>query len=358
MMRKIANFVKKLIKKGRALDYNEWILAFDTLTPKDIKMIANDIEKDNLKAKFVIFILETNEKAEDFQNTINSLKGQLYKRFYVFYGKSKDCLQLIKKKDYFENYFIILPSGAQLTKHALYWMAKEIKIKEPVLIYSDHDHIDEGRREKPCFKPNFSMEYLRSTNYVSFAFAVKGSLLTGIDITEEDVEDSYSLLLKITERLDTLYIEHIPTILFHIPENHSKRKSQLNPVKDHLERMKIKAEVSIIKESYYRVIYHLKTKPLISIIIPTKDNKQVLKKCLQSIFEKTTYKNYEILIVDNQSSEKETVEYLRFLESIDRIRVIRYDKPFNYSAINNLAVNYAKGEVVVFLNNDTEVITP
>ncbi|MFN3976890.1 MAG: glycosyltransferase family 2 protein, partial [Aquificaceae bacterium] len=95
-----------------------------------------------------------------------------------------------------------------------------------------------------------------------------------------------------------------------------------------------------------------------SIIIPTKDNKPILENCIKSIFSKTTYKNYELIIVDNQSSDYETIEYLKYLSSLERIKVLNYKASFNFSAINNFAAKHAKGEVLVFLNNDTEIITP
>ncbi len=355
---RVLRLIKK-IKHNKKLKYKKWVQIFDALLSEEIDLIVQDIKTSNLKTKFLVYIIEQDEN-RNIQNTLNSLNTQLYKNFDIFIGETKNCLQFIKNPLYSDYYLIILPSGSLLSKYALYWMAKEIETNKPILIYSDHDYIDiKGTRKKPHFKPDFSLEYLRSTDYINFSFAVKMNLLKNIEIMEEDIGNSHAILLKIVEKLNFSEIRHIPAILFHFPENlFTKRKSSIILLENHFKRLGINAEVQILKDGCYKIIYHPKSRPLISIIIPTKDNKPILENCIKSILNKTTYKNYEILIVDNQSSDYETVEYLKYLNLLENVKILRYNAAFNFSAINNFAANYATGEVIVFLNNDTEVITP
>ena len=320
-------------------------------------LILKDIKASGLKRKFLIYIIGRENKA--IQNTINSLNMQLYKNFKILFDKSENLLQLINNPRYSGYYLIILPAGSLLSQHALYWIAKEIEINKSILVYSDNDYIDiKAIRKNPRFKPDFSLEYLRSMDYISFSFAVALDFLKNIEITKEDFRSSHAMLLKIAEKLDPSRISHIPAILFHLPEDlYFEEKSSLAILEEHLKRSGVDAEVQALKEGYYKVIYRPKSNPLISIITPTKDNKHILEKCIDSIFHKTTYRNYEVIIVDNQSSDYETIEYLRYLSSLKKVKTLKYEAPFNFSAINNFAVKYAEGEVIVFLNNDTEIIT-
>ena len=129
-------------------------------------------------------------------------------------------------------------------------------------------------------------------------------------------------------------------------------------IQEHLDRMHIKAKVAEapLIPIHNRVIYDIDKNPLVSIIIPTYNGYDILKNCIDSIIEKTSYKNYEIIVVNNNSTEEQTIKYLEYINALDNIKVIDYNNPFNYSAINNFAVKSAKGDVLVLLNNDTEVI--
>lgn len=344
------------------LDYSKWTESFDRLTDEDTKRIKKDIKKSNLDVVFNILI--HNQDEEELEKTIQSLEDQIYKSFTVNILKNRMDMQFnefLTQGNTKKTYFLFLKSGTVLSSHALYRIAKEARISNADLIYTDHDYITaENERVNPCFKPDFSLEYLRATNYIDSTFAVKAEVLSkieGLDMAEISW-NLHSLLLKIAEK--TSKIKHIPAVLFHLPLisiTNNDLSSDYNPVREHLERMQVSATVEKIDFKNYKVIYHVKNNLLISIIIPTKNQLAILKKCIESIIRKTTYDNYEILLVDNQSNDLEAIEYLKSLTNNAKIRVFRYDKSYNFSAINNFAVSKAQGEVLLFLNNDTEVIT-
>lgn len=346
------------------VDYLKWAGNIDKLTQKDIEKIIKDLKRSRLDVKFYILIYDDNDHIK-LNKTLSSLEKQLYRNFEIkiLNDKSKTEFKNLINLSLENTYFIFLKSGTVLPPHSLYWMAKEAEISDLDFLYTDHDYIDfENKRFSPCFKPDFSLEYLRATNYINLAFAVKAKALSKIedlDIEEIYEHNSYSLNLKIAEKTDLDKMRHIPSILFHFPEEMKNKEilSDKNPVKEHLERLKVSASVQRVDSKNYKVIYHLKDSPFISIIISTRDKVLILKNCIESILSKSTYSNYEIILIDNQSREEDTLKYLRSLSNMPRIKLLSYNKPFNFSAINNLAVTEAKGEVLVFLNNDTEVIT-
>ncbi|MFN4131999.1 MAG: glycosyltransferase family 2 protein [Caldimicrobium sp.] len=363
---KLANKIRDCYSE---LDYTNWIEFFDTLRMEDIKDIRRDIKYSNLKTKFLILFIG-NKDEKEVEKTINSLKAQLYQNFEIKFTHGIDKSQwkrLIESWKTDRSYIILLPPGTTLAIHGLYCIAKIAETSQADLIYTDHDYINsENVRINPCFKPDFSLEYLRSTNYIGEAFAIKVDSLLKIDtITEKDLMNynSHSLLLKIIEKIEYSKIKHIPMIIFHFPEKLLNKKNDTsiceNPVKEHLERLKIPATVQIIEPGKYKILYQLKKTLPVSIIIPNRDQPEILKRCIESIFRKTTYKEYEIILIDNQSTDKETIKYIEsLLVEEPKVKVLKYNQPFNYSAMNNLAVKIAQGEVLVFLNNDTEVITP
>lgn len=345
------------------MDYSDWIEIHGKLTRDDIKKIIKDLKKGPPKIKFQILIFDKDK--EELENTIKSLNGQLYKNFTIEFFETFSKIGLKKlliKNDLEKTYLIFLRSGTVLTSHALYWIAKEAEISEADLIYTDHDYItSENKKNNPQFKPDFSLEYLRATNYINYSFAVKAELLSKLEDLDISIlkENLHGLLLRLTEK--TSNIRHIPAVLFHLPQTTSTQDDKFlgkNPVKEHLERMRVHASVEKIDSQNYKVIYHVIDCPLITIIIPTRNQFEIIKNCIESIFNKTTYKNYEVIIVDNQSNDIKTIEYLKSLSQNSRVRILSYDKPYNFSAINNFAVKEARGEVLLFLNNDTEVITP
>jgi O-antigen biosynthesis protein len=259
----------------------------------------------------------------------------------------------------------------ELAPFALYEVVKLLNKKPDVdFIYSDEDKIEgAGKRCDAFFKPDWSPDLMLSCMYTCHLGIYRRDLVSKMGGLREGFEGSqdYDFVLRFTEYTVPERIAHISKILYHwrkIPgsiasEPQAKNCINIQSAKialnDMLVRRGIKGNVYDGKWiSSYRIKRDLTAYPKVSIIIPTRDNIKLLKNCISSIKTKTTYKNYELIVVDNNSIEPDTIDYLSKLDDT----VIKYPNEFNFSEINNLAVNYAKGDYLLFLNNDTEVITP
>lgn len=228
-----------------------------------------------------------------------------------------------------------------------------VKVPEYDLLYSDSDHINRfNHRCDPEFKPDYSPETLHSCNYIGNVFTVRTELLKDLDHTPIQL---YRYLLELSEK--EIHAGHISRVLYQDREYEKDTHEVLEQFfHDHHENVKL---VDRKDGTMCETHYVPQTHPLISIIIPTRDHKEDLERCLNSIFAKTAYDNYEIVIVDNNSEEKETLEYFQAVQAAHaNVHVHALAIPFNYSLINNTAVReYARGEYVVLLNNDTEVVS-
>ena len=266
----------------------------------------------------------------------------------------------------------LLDHDDTLEPNALYEVAGKICEDDRVdVVYTDEDKINsKGTKHlTPNMKPDFNLDLLRSNNYICHLFVVRRILMEKIGgfRKEFDGAQDYDFILRCTEEAEK--IAHVHKVLYHW-RTHEKSTSD-NPeskiyafhagrraVEAHLQRLGIQAEVEETCDlGYYRVKYPVTGSPMVSILIPNKDQLQTLKKCLKSIWEKTEYTNSEILIIENNSTEKETFEFYKKIDGRHHVRVLYWDKEFNYSAINNFGAAQAKGEYLLLLNNDTEVIT-
>ena len=267
------------------------------------------------------------------------------------------------------DYIGLLDHDDLLTPDALYEVVKMINENDrPQVLYSDEDKItmDLSEHFQPHMKPDYNKDLLRSNNYITHFFVAERMLVeeVGGEDGEYNGAQDYDLILKCTERAKG--IAHIPRILYHWRVH--KASTADNPaskmyafdagkraIEDHLKRCGEIGKVSHEKDlGFYRVKYQVQGSPLISFIIPNKDQVESLDKCLRSI-EKSSYKNYEIIIVENNSTEDETFAYYKKIES-DKIRIVYWSDEFNYSAINNFGVKHARGDYLLLLNNDVEVI--
>ncbi|GLQ48038.1 hypothetical protein GCM10007862_30890 [Dyella lipolytica] len=243
------------------------------------------------------------------------------------------------------------------------------------IVYSDEDKIDEqGRRYDPYFKPDWNLDLLHGQNCFSHLGVYARALVEAVGGLREGLEGSqdWDLALRCSERLSAEQIGHIPKVLYHwraIPGSTARGVDQkgyahhagLRALREHFQRLGTNAEVLEIDGMMgaFRVRHPLPDNhPLVSIVVPTKNKVDLLRRCVESILERTTYKSYEIVIVDNQSTESPTLQYLESIAQHSRVRVLRHDHPFNYSRINNEAVRHCWGNLVCLLNNDIEVITP
>jgi len=244
--------------------------------------------------------------------------------------------------------------------------------REIGLLYCDEDKLYEnGHYGDPYFKPDFSKYLLRQVNYICHFLMIKKEILELLeyDNKEFDGAQDHHLILQAIEQ--NIVVHHIAKVLYHwrvIPgstaggtgnKDYANEAARL-AVQKHLDRIGQKASIIDTKDACrYKVLYEPQESPLVSIIIPNKDSIEVLDTCLKSIAEKSTYSNYEIIVVENNSTEAETFEFYETSQAKnEKLRVIKYGDEFNFSKIINFGVSHAKGEYYLLLNNDTEVITP
>ena len=331
-----------------------------------------------------------------FQNSNDNISYPKNVHFVITYTKNTATacnrgLEICSGK-----FIASIQAGDLIAETVTYELIKYISLNPYAqFIYTDHDYIDlAGRRFKPFFKPEISPDLLYCQNYINNLVLIKKSLLKRINGWSNKYRAAYdyALNLSVTKELtrrvtinekhlrERDLIVHIPKILYHqrtglyinpqdkqFPEPKPRKKDEMEQssqglaaVKAALRSEPTKVKVEEIKCKLYRHLWTVPNpEPLVSLIIPTRDGYRILKKCIGSILKETTYKNYEILIIDNQSTDISTIEYMKNLgKEHANIRVLKYTKPFNYSAINNYAATKAKGSILGLINNDTEIITP
>lgn len=269
-------------------------------------------------------------------------------------------------------YLALFDHDDLLSPNALFEVASAIEKEKADVIYTDEDKVTSDLKEhfQPHFKPDFNPDLLCANNYICHLFVVKRSLalkLGGQDPAYDGAQD-YDFIFRCTENAEK--IVHVAKILYHwrvhqasTADNPSSKLYAFDAgkraIEAHLARIGAKAEVSHTKDlGFYRVKYQVQGNPMVSIVIPNKDEKETLKKCLESIWKKTSYPNYEIILVENNSTTQEIRDYYKELDGKERVRVVYWEKEFNYSAINNFGISYAKGEYILCLNNDITVISP
>lgn len=272
-------------------------------------------------------------------------------------------------------YISLLDHDDVLSPCALFYVAKAIEKQKADFIYTDEVTFEGDFERYTCFnfKPDFAIDNLRANNYICHLSTFKKTLLDecgGGERNEYNGSQDYDLILRLTEKAKS--IVHIPYLLYYWRSSAASVASDISAkpycltaavkaLDDHYKRLGIDAKAKIIEGTpgYYKTYYAIKWEPLISIIIPNKDHSVDLEKCIKSIYTKSTYSNFEIIIVENNSTNYDTFElYKNLKKKYDNLSVVVWKgKTFNYSAINNFAVKKAKGEMLLFLNNDVEVIT-
>ena len=260
-----------------------------------------------------------------------------------------------------------------LAPNALYEIVRALDEDRTLdAVYTDEDKVTTELDEhfQPHLKPDFNLDLLRSNNYICHFFVVRRSIVQKVGgfRQEFDGAQDHDFIFRCIETAEK--VGHIPEILYHWRTH--KASTADNPaskmyafdagkraIEAHLKRTGTEGTVSHTPDlGFFRVKYPVLGQPLVSIIIPNKDEKETLKACIDSIREKTEYPNYEIIIVENNSTTDEIFQYYKELSQDPRIRLLRWKKEFNYSAINNYGVRHANGEYLLFLNNDVTVITP
>jgi glycosyltransferase involved in cell wall biosynthesis len=386
-------------------DYAEWIRRYDTLTDETRAVIRARIDAFEHKPLISVVMPTYNPKPEWLIEAIESVRKQIYPNWelciaddastdkairpilerylsedsrikVVFREKnghisaaSNSALELASGE-----YVALLDNDDLLQEHALFWIADAIVVNPGSgLIYTDEDKIDQlGRRYDPYFKSDWNHDLFLSHNMICHLGAFRTDLLRTLAGFREGYEGAqdYDLALRFTELLAPQQIVHIRRVLYHW-RSHSGSTAQSGSQKnyaltageralnDHFVRTHTAAKAELTDFGMYRVRYPIPTPaPLVSLIIPTRNGLDLIKQCIKSIFAKTKYKNYEILIVDNNSDDPGALAYFASLAENKQIRVLRDERPFNYSDLNNAAVQQARGEYICLMNNDIEVISP
>lgn len=272
-----------------------------------------------------------------------------------------------------DEYIVLADHDDIIAENALYECAKAINSNHNIdVLYSDEDKIDMAGKKyfDPNFKPDLNIDLLCSMNYICHLFVVKKSVIDKVGMlrSEFDGAQDHDFILRCVEAAERVY--HIPMVLYHwrchINSTAANPESKLyafeagrKAVEEHYKRVGVPAKVE--HSSFYgmfRTKYCWQEQPLISIIIPNKDHVEDLKKCMESIEQKSVYRNFEFVIVENNSTEEETFQYYKELEQKENVQVVYYKGGFNFSKINNFGAAYAKGEYLLLLNNDTEIINP
>ncbi|MBF0219644.1 MAG: glycosyltransferase [Gammaproteobacteria bacterium] len=388
----------------RSANYEEWIGLYEPLDPAYHADIANAILNITAPPLISIIMPVYNPEPAWLQGAIDSVIAQSWPFWQLCIvddassdWRIREILEQVRQQDprikvaYHEsnqhichtsNRALKLAEGAfialmdhddLLAPHALYEVAKVIlDHPEAALIYSDEDKIaDHGVRCHHYFKPDFNLDLLRSHNMICHLGVYRRELveeLGGFRPGFEGAQD-YDLALRVVDSIKPEQIQHIPRILYHwrlhdkstATSAAAKPYALLAAIKAMQEHLQRRQETATVSESprlsgTLRVRYALpQPPPLVSLIIPTHNGLHLLIRLLETLREKTSYPNYEIIVVDNNSDDPVTLSYLANLQQQQRITLLHYPKPFNYSAINNFAVSHSHGEVLAFLNNDLEI---
>lgn len=391
------------LNKERSNNYKKWVNKYDNLNESIRQLMKNNIHAMIFKPKISILLPVYEAPLELLDLAICSVKNQIYPnwelcisdaastnlaihRLLKKYQSEDPRIKLIFSAEKghisratniaFElatgDFITLLDQDSLLAEQALFWVARTV-IDNPAaeLIYSDEDRVDlKGVRSNPYFKPDWNSDLFLSHNFMRHLTTYRTDLVRKVGGWREGFEGAqdYDFSLRCIEKVDVGAIIHIPRILYHWRIHPSSTASSsdaetyatLNGEKalnDYLERNNIHGKAKSLGYGY-RVRYDLPSiQPSVSIIIPTRNGFQLLKQCVESIVIRTDYINYDLLIIDNGSDDPVTVQYLEQLQNNIKISVIKDDRPFNYSSLNNDAVKIAKGEFIVLLNNDIQVIT-
>lgn len=385
--------------------YARWVKRFDTLTMEDKDCIRHHIASFQHMPLISVVLPVYNTPEPWLRSAIESVRKQLYPHWELCiandastlphvhslleaYARDDERIRLISREENGHisaasnsalelatgEFIALLDHDDELAEHALYMVATALE-ENPALdmIYSDEDKIDQrGRRFQPYFKPDWNPDLLLGQNCISHLGIYRTALVLqagGFRIGFEGCQD-WDLALRITEMTDPSRIRHIPHVLYHwrvvrgsTSAGHEAKsyvaKAAHRAVSEHLARCGTAGEVLPAWGAYLRVRRPLPlSAPKVSIIIPTRNGLHLIQRCVESLLAQTVYPDFELLVVDNQSDDPATLAYLNELAQRPNIRVLRYDSPFNFSAITNFAVHQAAGELLCLLNNDTEAISP
>lgn len=387
-------------------DYQEWIRRYDTLDEEQRLNIKNKIEAMKLHPKISIVMPVYDPPLHLLEEAILSVRKQLYSEWELCiaddaskndevrillgrYASEDSRIKVVYRKENGHisaasnsalelttgEYVAFMDNDDLLPEHALFWVAQAILDNPDAgLIYSDEDKINGiGERYDPYFKCDFNYELFLAQNMICHLAVYRRDLIEAVGGFRVGFEGSqdYDLALRVTEQISVSRVVHIPRVLYHwraiagstALSSYEKDYAAIagrRAVSEHLQRKGVSAVVEPATEmpAMNRVRFALPSSlPLVSIIIPTRDQAELLELCINSILQHTTYSAYEIVVIDNGSVEPKTAQLFARLPK-DKVTVVSDNSPFNYSALNNHGARIARGEFLCLMNNDIEILTP
>ncbi|MDD5320857.1 MAG: glycosyltransferase [Methylococcales bacterium] len=397
------------LEEGHLVDrnnYAEWVCRYDTLNDADREQIRASIDAMQHRPKISVMMPVYDPPLQFLDEAIWSVRKQLYSEWELCIAddaSKNDAVRDLLKRHAAEdtrirvvcrdenghisrasNSALALVTGEfialfdhddLLPEHALFCVAETILANPNVgIIYSDEDKISQsGIRIDPYFKCDWNPELFLGHNLLSHLGVYRSDIVKAIGGFRTGYEGSqdYDLAARFIEEIAPEQIVHIPRVLYHwrilpgstsmsIGEKPYALIASEKALNEHLIRRNVKGTVEALPIGLHRLRFSLPDKPpLVSIIIPTRNAVDLVCTCVTSIYDLTTYKNFEILLIDNGSDDPDALRYFEKLQLLhNNFRVLRDERPFNFSALNNSAVRQAKGEFIALLNNDIEVITP
>lgn len=341
------NYLDELIASVKAQSYSNWQLCFSDGS-KDKTRLENLVGNYAKEDKRICYIAEAKGPLGISDNTNQALT--IAKGDYIVLGDHDDLF----------------------TPDALYECARVLNENRCDVIYTDEDKIDDKTREyfDPNFKPDFNIDLFASCNYICHMFVASKVLVDKVGKFNSiyDGAQDYDFIFRCVEQAKG--IVHIPKVLYHwrihkaslaaAPEAKMYAfEAGRKAIEAHYERIGLEAKVESLQEhGFYKTTFAINGEPKISIVIPNKDHVADLKKCMESVERLSEYKNYEFIVVENNSTDEATFAHYKEIEKKDNVKVVYWDKEFNYSAINNFGVSHATGDYILLLNNDTEMINP
>lgn len=349
------NFLREMIESVTSQTYENWELCLADGSDKEHDLVAETI------AEY--------KKKDEASGKSGRILYQKLKKNEGISGNTNQCLAMATGEyiGLFDHDDILHPS-------VLYEYVKVINEQQADYIYCDETTFKSGDINKMLtmhFKPDYAIDNLRANNYICHFSVFDRELLEGMELFRSayDGSQDHDMILRLTSRAK--HVVHVPKLLYYWRSHKASVAADINAksyaieaargaVADHLQTCGFRNfEIAGTKafETIFRIKYEVLGNPKISIVIPNKDHVEDLSRCVDSVRKQSTYDNYEIIIVENNSVTEEIENYYRTLEGQENIRIVRYEGEFNYSRINNFGASFAAGEYLVLLNNDTQVIS-
>jgi GT2 family glycosyltransferase len=382
-------------EQAQPLEYARWIAHVERAAPTSPAEVGRALAGLSVQPRFLLVLDCRAERQVGLQATLASIRTQTYPEWSLLVlcddgtaqrpaidlpvtqvqvvavpGSSPAGEKVREAIGGTHSEFVIhLRPGVILRPHALLTMAEALDSRPGCdVLYSDEDRINvRGSRYDPWFKPEWDPELILGQDYLGPLTAIRASSIRDwarLDHAEPECL-SWGMKLEATSAARPRGVVHLPGILCHVKDGSASAAGGVSSeavarmLQSHFAATGVRASVEPVHDGGCRIRYALPDPlPLVSIIVPTRNALQLVRQCVESIRSRTTYDAYEIVLVDNQSDDPATLDYFAHLSETEHARVLRYDAPFNYSAINNFAVRQARAELLCLMNNDTEVISP